>query len=320
MKKTVAIIGGAGFIGSHTVKKFLSEGYEVRASVRDKTNKKFYEHLFNLGKIDIHELDVTDYSKVLVFVKGAENVIHAGTPFYFGAKDAQNEMFNPTVAGTENVIEACEQTDAVKKLVLISSTVAINSYVPVSAYDPNKGEDHVFTEKDEPNCLDTHDPYCRAKYEADQKFRKYVNEHSNSKFEIISLYPGFVVGAPLSGRQDSSSFQLLYGFKNKMTEVPAVKMFFDNNTEFAMVAVEDVAEAAYLATKIPNLHGEKYLISNEAWRTHDIHRMLNGESPQGSMRIQYSNEKVKRELGMKFKPASEPLNALGKRIDQAATT
>ena len=33
--KTVGIIGGSGFIGSHTTKKFLKEGYQVKVSVID---------------------------------------------------------------------------------------------------------------------------------------------------------------------------------------------------------------------------------------------------------------------------------------------
>lgn len=38
--KTVGIIGGAGFIGSHTTKKFLEEGYQVRVSATDISKTK----------------------------------------------------------------------------------------------------------------------------------------------------------------------------------------------------------------------------------------------------------------------------------------
>ncbi|BAX81756.1 NAD-dependent epimerase/dehydratase family protein [Labilibaculum antarcticum] len=33
--KKVGIIGGSGFIGSHTTKKFLQEGFKVRVSTTD---------------------------------------------------------------------------------------------------------------------------------------------------------------------------------------------------------------------------------------------------------------------------------------------
>ena len=43
--------------------------------------------------------------------------------------------------------------------------------------------------------------------------------------------------------------------------------------------------------------------------------MPNGESPKGSTRVQYSNEKAKKELRMEFRPASEPLNEYKKLIE-----
>ena len=33
--KTVGIIGGSGFIGSHTTKQFLEQGYKVKVSATD---------------------------------------------------------------------------------------------------------------------------------------------------------------------------------------------------------------------------------------------------------------------------------------------
>jgi len=38
--KKVGIIGGAGFIGSYNTKKFLREGYKVKVSTTDLSNKE----------------------------------------------------------------------------------------------------------------------------------------------------------------------------------------------------------------------------------------------------------------------------------------
>jgi dihydroflavonol-4-reductase len=43
--KTIGIIGGAGFIGSYNTQKFLNEGYKVKVSTTDISNKSKYEHL-----------------------------------------------------------------------------------------------------------------------------------------------------------------------------------------------------------------------------------------------------------------------------------
>jgi hypothetical protein len=50
------------------------------------------------------------------------------------------------------------------------------------------------------------------------------------------------------------------------------------------------------------------VVSNEAWRVSDMYKMLNGEEPGGSTRVQYSNQKAIRELGISFRPAKEPLS------------
>ncbi len=42
--KTVGIIGGAGFIGSYNTKKFLENGYHVKVSATDLSNKDKYAH------------------------------------------------------------------------------------------------------------------------------------------------------------------------------------------------------------------------------------------------------------------------------------
>lgn len=46
--KSIGIIGGSGFIGSHVTKKFLAENFNVKVSSTDIGNRKKYEHLLNL--------------------------------------------------------------------------------------------------------------------------------------------------------------------------------------------------------------------------------------------------------------------------------
>lgn len=42
---TVGIIGGSGFIGSYNTRKFLEEGYRVKVSTTDLSNRDKYAHL-----------------------------------------------------------------------------------------------------------------------------------------------------------------------------------------------------------------------------------------------------------------------------------
>ena len=316
MTKQVSIIGGSGFIGSYMVKKFLNEGYTVKISVTDKSKVEKYQHIAAMGDVAIEVCDVRDFDAVKKFLKGTTNLVHTGTPFFFDVEDEEAQMLKPTIEGTRNVLQACQETPGLQKLVFIASIVAINGNIPVNFGHPDKEDDFVFTEEVEPIHSKEQEPYCRAKYHADQTVRNFIRDHDQLSYEIVSLYPSFVVGASLSNREDSTSAHLLFAIKNKMVEDPAIKMFFDQDGEWAMVAVEDLAEAAYRSVETPDLHGEKFLISNEAWRISDMHRMLNGKPTEGSSRIQYSNQKAIERLRMQFKPAQEALTAYTAKLEK----
>jgi hypothetical protein len=310
MKNSVSIIGGCGFLGSYVTKKFLAQGYGVKASTRDKSKSERYRHLqkINEGQSpEVIEMDVLNADEVSEFIKGSNIVVHCGTPFRFDVQQehAEAEMFHPTLAGTQNVLEACIKAEGLQKLIIISSVAAINGYVP--SFDPDKGQDHIFTTEDTPVTHPDHPPYNQAKYKADQLVQAFVNEHPNLPFDIISLYPGLIVGKPLSESRDSTSAGMLYLLKHKLMPNDMMKFVFQHDIDFAMVAVEDVAEAIYQTSVRQNLHGKRYIISHETWAASDVNRMLNEEAPSGKPRIQYSNREAADELGLTFTPARLPL-------------
>jgi len=136
MTKQVSIIGGSGFIGSYMTQKFLNEGYSVKISVTDKSKVEKYQHIAAMGDVEIEACDVLKPASVQAFLQGTQNLVHVGSPFYFGAYDNEKEVIEPTVLGTLNVLEAAKEVANLNKVLLVSSTVAINGYVPVSAYDP----------------------------------------------------------------------------------------------------------------------------------------------------------------------------------------
>ncbi len=54
--KKVGIIGGSGFIGSHTTKKFLQEGFKVRVSATDISKTEKFSHLKELPNAENLEI------------------------------------------------------------------------------------------------------------------------------------------------------------------------------------------------------------------------------------------------------------------------
>ena len=308
--KKVGIIGGSGFIGSYNSQKFLKEGYKVKVSTTDLSKKEKYEHLLKLNNafnLEIVQLDVEDKQGLIDFLQGCDIVIHGGTPFQLDVKDPQTELFDPTIKGTENFLEAILQTPGIKKVVFIASVAAYNSNFPL--LPENKSEDDKFDEQDLPFMSDQSHPYGQAKFIANQTVNKFIADNPNLSFEITSVSPVGVMGKSLSLRQDSTSTGIQFLFKNKIAPNPFFQMFYDNDIYFALVDVEDVAEAIYKAATTNNIHGANYLLSSESYRVSDITLMLNNQSPVGNPKIFYSNDLAKKDLDMNFQPASVPLNS-----------
>ena len=317
--QTVGIIGGAGFIGSYVTKQFLENGYRVKVSATDISNKEKYAHLSalkNAENMELAPLDVQHLDQLKAFAAGCGLLVHCGTPFQLEVEDPQRDLLAPTIKGTENFLRVVSETPAVKKVVFVASVSAHNTDFPMPA--PGFAPAHVFTEKDKPYCSQESHPYCQAKYYADQAVRKFTEENPAPGFDIVTVSPVGVMGNQLSGRADSTSMGVQFLFKNKIAPNPFIQMFYDLDVNWALVDVADVAESVYKAAILPNLHGKHYLITSESYRVSDISLMLNGKEPAGKPSTVYSNALATQDLGVHFKPAKLPLHQYAKATEGAA--
>lgn len=309
--KTVGIIGGSGFIGSHTTKRFLEEDLKVKISTTDISNKSKYGHLLDLenaGNLEIVPLDLRKIETIKAFAEGCNIIVHSGTPFQLDVQDPQTELFEPTVKGTENFLEVIKNIAGLEKVIFVASVAAWNTSFPLSAADYES--DHIFSEKDTPYHNENDHPYAQAKYFADQAVRKFTDENSDLPFEIITVSPVAVFGKALSDRQDSTSQGMLYLIKNKIAPNPFVERLFAMDAEFSMVDVRDVAEAIFQAAVKTGLHGKNYLIANESYKVSDISLMLNRQLPASDAAHTYNNALAKNDLGIDFISARDTLNSL----------
>lgn len=311
--KTVGIIGGSGFIGSHITKKFLDEGYSVKVSVTDIKKSEKYKHLFNLENSDnlnISALKVEDLEVLKDFISDCEIVIHGGTPFQLDVNDPQKELIDPTINGTKNFLEAISETPSIEKVIIIASVAGYNTNFPMPA--EGKTAKDTFSERDEPFMSDESHPYAQAKFIANQTVERFISEHQKLSFEITSVSPVGVMGKSLSTREDSTSTGLQFLFKNKIAPNPFVQMLYDTDVVFALVDVKDVAEAIFKAATTSGLHSKNYLLSSESYSVSDITLMLNHETPKNSASIIYKNGLAQKDLDMKFRPVKETLNNYSK--------
>lgn len=318
--KKVGIIGGAGFIGSYVTKQFLENGFKVKISATDISNKEKYAHLSALPhaeNMELAPLDVQNIAQLKAFAEGCDILVHSGTPFQLEVEDLQRDLFDPTIKGTENFLRVVSETPTVKKVVIVASVAAHNTDFPMPA--PGFAPAHVYTEKDKPYCSQESLPYCQAKYHADQVVRKFMQENPAPGFDIVTVSPVGVMGNQLSGREDSTSMGVQFLFKNKLAPNPFIQMIYDQDVYWALVDVADIAEAIYKAATLNNLHGKHYLLTSESWRVSDISLMLNGKEPAGQPKTVYSNALATQELGVHFKPARVPLNQYAAATEEVVT-
>lgn len=307
--KTVGIIGGSGFIGSYNTQKFLNEGYKVKVSTTDLSKKEKYEHLHSLKNaenLEIAQLDVENKQELMYFLKDCDIVIHGGTPFQLDVKDLQKELFDPTIKGTENFLEAVLKTPGIEKVVFIASVAAYNTSFPFLPAGKREGDQ--ITESDAPFMSEEGIPYAQAKFIANQAVIKFIADHPDLSFEITSVSPTGVIGKSLSNREDSTSTGIQFLFKNKIAPNPFIQMIYDMDVLWALVDVEDIADAIFKAATTKNTHGKNYLLSGESYRVSDVTLMLNNQPPVGKPLIVYSSELAIKDLGISFKPVSIPLN------------
>ena len=141
--KTV-VTGGAGFIGSHLVKRLLDEGREV--VIADDFSRGKPQNLLDLGvRRGLRPVDLGDYQQALEILDGAESVFHlaarvGSVEFLHGSDVAELLALQTNLVIDANVLRAC-LTSGVKRLVYASS-------VSVYPIDIQRRYDVVFTEDD----------------------------------------------------------------------------------------------------------------------------------------------------------------------------
>ena len=307
--KKVGVIGGSGFIGSYITQAFLDNGYLVKVSATDIKREDKYQHLVTLNHSDnlhISELDVMDKAALQDFVFDCDIVIHGGTPFILDFQDAKNQLFEPTIKGTENFLEIIGKTPGIEKVVFIASVAAWNTNFPMPAGTKNFTD--TFDENDTRFTSTESHPYAQAKFMANQVVEEFIKENPNLSFEISSVSPVMVLGKSMSDREDSTSSAIQYLIKNKIAPDDFFQALYDNDVPFAIVDVEDVAYATFKVATTFGLHGKDYLLTSETYKVSDISAMLNHQETNEKASIIYKNDLAKKDLGVSFRPVKETLN------------
>lgn len=162
--KKVFVTGADGFIGSHLVEQLVASGAQVRALVyynswnekgwlRDVPNK-------TLEEVELFSGDARDAERMRQGVSGCDYVFHLSSliaiPYSY---DAPRSYVDTNVTGALNVLQACRESDALTRLVHVSTSEVYGTaqQVPISEDHPLVGQS----------------PYSASKIAADKMAESY---------------------------------------------------------------------------------------------------------------------------------------------------
>ena len=223
----ILITGIAGFIGYHTAKELLKEGYKIIGidNLDNSYNIQLKEHrLFKLKSFPnftFFKQDITDFEGLnkIFSVNKIVRIIHlAGKAGVRKSIEAPKAYINSNIIGTINLLE-------LSKIYRISSFINASSS---SVY----GESQIpFIESDCINKINS--PYAITKYTTE--LFSYIY-HLNYKLDITNLR-FFTVYGPI-GRPDMAIFKFIERIYNKKP----IYVYGDGNQTRSFTYIDDIVQ------------------------------------------------------------------------------
>ncbi len=309
--KTVLLTGITGFIAKHIAVELLNAGYAVRGSMRStkrvqEVNAAIAKGLTDpasLTRLSFCELDLTKDSGWSDAMRGMDAVLHTASPFpLIQPKDPQ-DLIVPAVEGTNRMLNAARAA-AVKRIILTSSTVAINGS-PLETGQTAYTEDN-WTNVDEPGTS----AYAKSKTLAERAAWDFAKENA-ADIQLTTINPGFVLGAPLDREYGTSLAVIERLLVGKDPMVPRLC--------FPSVHVKDVAALHVAALTNDSTIGQRVMaVDGPLWFL-DIAKALKTAYPKKRVPTRLAPDMIIRFLGL-FDPAIKSIvPQLGKeqRTDNA---
>ena len=246
-----------GFVAGWLIKKLVEAGVCVHAAVREPDSEAKVSHLKQLSKkgpgtVVLFKADLTEAGSYNKAMKGCATVFHTASPFILKFNDAQKDLIEPALAGTENVLSSVNATTSVKRVVLTSSVAAIGGDTIECASTPNgRFDEHNWNT----TSSATHQPYFYSKALAERAAWKITQDQD--RWTLVVINPALVIGPTLSGKSTSATHDIFRQLGNGKMKAGAPPF------EFGMVDVRDVADAHIRAAYIKKAVG-RHLIFNEA--------------------------------------------------------
>ncbi len=312
----IFITGTNGLLGSYLAKKLLQQGKKVRGL------KRINSDLSLLGEyaqqIDWVTGDILNVTSLEQAIDGVEQVYHCAAVISFASHEA-DAMMKTNIEGTANVMNVALNV-GVKKVVHVSSVAAFGIHKPEKIID----EKTTYAErKDMPN-------YYRSKQLAEREAWRAHAEGLN----VVVANPGTILGAGKWDMEPNSLFRDVYAglpfYTNGMNSIVDVRDVVDclillmekgMNGEQYIIHAENVSFKDLLQ-KIAEVLGKKkpsFAVSDSLAKVAVVFEWLKAKitgkrqllTPEmarlANKQFRYTNQKIVRDFGIKFRSADETI-------------
>ncbi|HEX4959998.1 MAG TPA: NAD-dependent epimerase/dehydratase family protein [Thermoanaerobaculia bacterium] len=234
----VLVTGGTGFLGRHIVSE-LAPRHSLRLLVRRGSSRERFP-----AGVDFAEGDVTDRDSLKRAVAGCDAVIHAAALVKILAPREQFDRIN--VGGLENVLAAAEGAGTVKRMVYVSSFMALGP----SEGGPQGRLDESAPPRDRVWIND----YERTKTLSDRLARKAVA--GGAPLDVV--YPGVIYGP---GEMTEGNIVVRHILDLVKGKLPA--LLGKPQRRWNYVFVDDAARGVAQALESPAPAGRRFVLGGE---------------------------------------------------------
>jgi len=266
------------------VNVFLSKGYRVRATVRDPSKSSHLTQLPGASeRLELMKADLLIEGAFDEAVVDCVGVIHTASPVIFNVTDPENQLLQPAIRGTLNVLESVKKKgSSVKRVVLTSSMAASGHNFGVLP------DSHVYVEQDWSNTELLREKkfwYPLSKTLAERAAWKFMEDNTTSlSFDLVVVNPTLIIGPLLQSTFNFSSDFVLDYLNGKKTEI--------SNSSMNFVDVRDTAEAHLLCFEKPEAKG-RYFCVVEPHHFKEWCEIMRKNCPQGKVPEKMTNEALK---------------------------
>ncbi|ETI21466.1 hypothetical protein G647_07813 [Cladophialophora carrionii CBS 160.54] len=272
-KPLVLLTGPNGYVGAHVLHTLLSHNYRVRGTLRSLSkatylSKQYPEASASKDLTFVEVPDIQAPGALDKAVDGVDFICHVASPYFTVSADPINELVNPAVNGTRNVVSSALKNKSLKKLTILSSFASVVNL----SKSPRPG--YTYTSEDwDPLTLDEAKQDGIKGYHASKTFAERAAwdmwRDAKSKGEIswdlITFCPPMIYGPPIQELDVSKGVDgLNTSIKRLVVSIQGKDPNFAPKVATpglpAWVDVRDVAEAHLKALSLDNGINERFLL------------------------------------------------------------